>query len=71
VVFAEQVMFPQGCLWHDGWVYVAPTLAPTATSTGPRAPSPNRSTNAPAKPPSTTAPPTSCGPDPTAPTSRS
>lgn len=23
VVFAEQVMFPQGCLWHDGWVYVA------------------------------------------------
>jgi len=23
VVFAEKVMFPQGCLWHDGWVYVA------------------------------------------------
>jgi len=23
VVFAQQVMFPQGCLWHDGWVYVA------------------------------------------------
>lgn len=23
VVFADQVMFPQGCLWHDGWVYVA------------------------------------------------
>lgn len=23
VVFAEQVMFPQGCLWHDGSVYVA------------------------------------------------
>ncbi|NOS72341.1 MAG: c-type cytochrome [Verrucomicrobia bacterium] len=23
VVFAEHVMFPQGCLWHDGWVYVA------------------------------------------------
>ncbi len=23
VVFAERVMFPQGCLWHDGWVYVA------------------------------------------------
>lgn len=22
-VFADQVMFPQGCLWHDGWVYVA------------------------------------------------
>jgi putative heme-binding domain-containing protein len=22
-VFAGQVMFPQGCLWHDGWVYVA------------------------------------------------
>jgi putative membrane-bound dehydrogenase-like protein len=23
VVFADRVMFPQGCLWHDGWVYVA------------------------------------------------
>ncbi len=23
VVFADKVMFPQGCLWHDGWVYVA------------------------------------------------
>jgi putative membrane-bound dehydrogenase-like protein len=23
VVFAEKVMFPQGCLWHDGSVYVA------------------------------------------------
>ncbi|MFO1461532.1 MAG: PVC-type heme-binding CxxCH protein [Verrucomicrobiota bacterium] len=23
VVFAEQVMFPQGCLWYDGSVYVA------------------------------------------------
>ncbi len=23
VIFAQQVMFPQGCLWHDGWVYVA------------------------------------------------
>lgn len=23
LVFAQQVMFPQGCLWHDGWVYVA------------------------------------------------
>lgn len=23
VVFAQQVMFPQGCLWYDGWVYVA------------------------------------------------
>ncbi len=23
VVFAQKVMFPQGCLWHDGWVYVA------------------------------------------------
>jgi putative membrane-bound dehydrogenase-like protein len=22
-VFADKVMFPQGCLWHDGWVYVA------------------------------------------------
>ncbi len=22
-VFADRVMFPQGCLWHDGWVYVA------------------------------------------------
>jgi putative membrane-bound dehydrogenase-like protein len=21
--FADKVMFPQGCLWHDGWVYVA------------------------------------------------
>lgn len=28
VVFADKVMFPQGCLWHEGWVYVAapPTL---------------------------------------------
>jgi putative membrane-bound dehydrogenase-like protein len=23
VVFADKVMFPQGCLWHDGSVYVA------------------------------------------------
>ncbi len=23
VVFADKVMFPQGCLWHDGWVYAA------------------------------------------------
>src|SRR5579872_2538858 len=23
IVFADRVMFPQGCLWHDGWVYVA------------------------------------------------
>jgi len=23
VVFADKVMFPQGCLWHEGWVYVA------------------------------------------------
>ena len=23
VVFADLVMFPQGCLWHRGWVYVA------------------------------------------------
>jgi putative membrane-bound dehydrogenase-like protein len=23
VVFADKVMFPQGCLWHDGAVYVA------------------------------------------------
>jgi putative membrane-bound dehydrogenase-like protein len=23
VVFADKVMFPSGCLWHDGWVYVA------------------------------------------------
>ena len=23
VVFADKVMFPEGCLWHDGWVYVA------------------------------------------------
>jgi len=22
-VFADKVMFPQGCLWHDGWVYVS------------------------------------------------
>ena len=22
-VFADKVMFPQGCLWHAGWVYVA------------------------------------------------
>jgi putative membrane-bound dehydrogenase-like protein len=22
-VFADKVMFPQGCLWHEGWVYVA------------------------------------------------
>ncbi|MSU36205.1 MAG: dehydrogenase [Pedosphaera sp.] len=23
VVFADKVMFPSGCLWHEGWVYVA------------------------------------------------
>ena len=23
IVFADKVMFPQGCLWHEGWVYVA------------------------------------------------
>src|SRR5687767_2096060 len=23
IVFADKVMFPQGCLWHDGSVYVA------------------------------------------------
>ncbi len=23
VEFADKVMFPQGCLWHDGWVYAA------------------------------------------------
>lgn len=23
VVFADNVMFPSGCLWHEGWVYVA------------------------------------------------
>lgn len=23
IEFADKVMFPQGCLWHDGWVYVA------------------------------------------------
>lgn len=23
IVFADHVMFPEGCLWHDGWVYVA------------------------------------------------
>ena len=22
-VFADKVMFPQGCLWHEGWVYVS------------------------------------------------
>src|SRR5579872_3123144 len=23
IIFADRVMFPQGCLWHEGWVYVA------------------------------------------------
>jgi len=23
IVFADKVMFPQGCLWHEGWIYVA------------------------------------------------
>ena len=23
IVFADKVMFPQGCLWREGWIYVA------------------------------------------------
>ena len=35
-VFAEGLMLPQGCLWHDGWVYVAaaPTIERFRDTTG-------------------------------------
>ena len=35
-VFAEGLMLPQGCLWHDGWVYVAaaPTIKRFRDTTG-------------------------------------